>query len=39
MRIAAACGDALAFTHEHGVTHADVKPDNVFVTVTDEVRR
>lgn len=38
LRIAAACGDALAFAHEHGVTHGDVKPDNVFVTATDEVR-
>lgn len=38
LRIAAACADALAFAHDHGVTHGDVKPDNVFVTVTDEVR-
>ena len=38
LRIAVACGEALAFAHEHGVTHGDVKPDNVFVTATGEVR-
>ncbi len=38
LRIAAACGDALAHAHEKGVTHGDVKPDNVFVTTTKDVR-
>ena len=38
LRIAAACGDALAYAHDHGVTHGDVKPDNVFVAATGEVR-
>ncbi len=38
LRIAAACGDALAYAHAHGVTHGDVKPDNVFLTDRGEVR-
>lgn len=38
LRIASACGDALEFAHRHGVTHGDIKPDNVFVTATEEVR-
>jgi serine/threonine protein kinase len=38
LRIAVACGDALIYAHEHGVTHGDVKPDNVFVTSSGEVR-
>lgn len=38
LRIAAACGDALAFAHDHGVTHGDVKPDNVFITSSGDVR-
>lgn len=32
LRIAAACGDALACAHDKGVTHGDIKPDNVFVS-------
>lgn len=32
LKIAAACGDVLACAHDKGVTHGDVKPDNVFVT-------
>jgi serine/threonine protein kinase len=38
MRISAAVGDALSFAHRHGVTHGDVKPDNVFITASGEVR-
>lgn len=38
LRIAAACGDALAHAHDQGVTHGDVKPDNVFVTDSRDVR-
>ncbi|MEX2151124.1 MAG: protein kinase [Steroidobacteraceae bacterium] len=38
MRIAAACGDALAHAHAQGVTHGDLKPDNVFVTDSRDVR-
>ena len=38
LRIAAACGDALAHAHDKGVTHGDVKPDNVFVTDSRDVR-
>ena len=32
LKIAAACGDVLACAHDKGVTHGDVKPDNVFVS-------
>ena len=38
LRIATACGAALEFAHRQGVTHGDVKPDNVFVTAGNEVR-
>ena len=38
LRIATACGAALEFAHGQGVTHGDVKPDNVFVTAGNEVR-
>lgn len=38
LRIAAACGEALAHAHAHGVTHGDVKPDNIFVTAEGEIR-
>ena len=38
LHIAMACGEALAHAHAHGVTHGDVKPDNVFLTVSGEVR-
>lgn len=37
-RIAAAVGDALAHAHARGVTHGDVKPDNVFLTDAGDVR-
>jgi serine/threonine protein kinase len=38
MRIAAAVGDALAHAHARGVTHGDVKPDNVFLTDAGDFR-
>jgi serine/threonine protein kinase len=38
MRIAIAAGDALAYAHAHGVVHGDVKPGNVFLTDSGEVR-
>lgn len=38
LRIASACGEALAHAEERGVTHGDVKPDNVFVTASGDVR-
>jgi serine/threonine protein kinase len=38
LRIAIACCDALASAHDHSVTHGDIKPDNVFVTMSGEIR-
>ena len=38
LRIAVAVGDALAHAHARGVTHGDVKPDNVFLTDAGDVR-
>jgi serine/threonine protein kinase len=38
MRIGLAAGDALAHAHARGVTHGDVKPDNLFLTTAGEVR-
>jgi serine/threonine protein kinase len=38
LRIAAAVGDALAHAHARGVTHGDVKPDNIFLAGAGDVR-
>ncbi len=38
LRIAVAVGEALAHAHAHGITHGDVKPDNVYLTSSGEVR-
>ena len=38
MRIALAAGDALAHAHARGVTHGDVKPDNIFLGAAGDVR-
>jgi hypothetical protein len=38
MRIALAAGEALAHAHSRGVTHGDVKPDNIFLTGAGDVR-
>ncbi len=38
LRIACAVGDALAHAHARGVTHGDVKPDNIFLTYAGDVR-
>ncbi|HWN07462.1 MAG TPA: protein kinase [Steroidobacteraceae bacterium] len=38
LRIAVAVGDALAHAHARGVTHGDVKPDNIFLTGAGDVR-
>ncbi|MCZ6665620.1 MAG: protein kinase, partial [Gammaproteobacteria bacterium] len=31
-------GEALAFAHEHGVAHCDLKPGNIFLTESGEVK-
>jgi beta-lactam-binding protein with PASTA domain/tRNA A-37 threonylcarbamoyl transferase component Bud32 len=36
--IGAEIADALAFAHDHGVVHRDVKPGNVLVTATGQVK-
>ena len=38
LRIAVAVGEALAHAHAHGITHGDVKPDNIYLTTSGEVR-
>jgi tRNA A-37 threonylcarbamoyl transferase component Bud32 len=35
LNIAAQIADALAASHEHGVIHRDLKPDNIFLIVRD----
>jgi tRNA A-37 threonylcarbamoyl transferase component Bud32 len=38
LRVAIAVGEALEHAHAHGVIHGDVKPANVFLTESGEVR-
>jgi hypothetical protein len=38
LRIALAAGAALAHAHQCGVTHGDVKPANIFLTLSGEIR-
>src|SRR5436305_13880325 len=38
VRIAAACADALAAAHKHGVIHCDIKPENVMLTADGSVK-
>ncbi len=38
IRIAVAVGEALVHAHAHGVTHGDIKPDNIYLTTSGEVR-
>ncbi len=33
-----ACGEALAFGHDHGVVHGDFKPGNVFIPLNGQIR-
>ena len=38
LRIAVAVGEALAHAHAHGITHGDIKPDNIYLTTSGDVR-
>ena len=37
-RIAVAVGEALVHAHAHGITHGDIKPDNIYLTTSGDVR-
>ena len=37
-KIILSIADGLSFAHEHGVVHADMKPENVFVTDDGEIK-
>ena len=38
LRIAVAVGEALVHAHAHGITHGDIKPDNIYLTTSGDVR-
>ncbi|MDX2315142.1 MAG: serine/threonine-protein kinase [Gammaproteobacteria bacterium] len=38
IRIVAKCAKALDYAHRNGVTHRDIKPDNIMLTTDDEVK-
>ncbi len=38
IRIVEKCAEALDYAHRNGVTHRDIKPDNIMLTTDDEVK-
>ncbi len=38
IRIAVAVGEALVYAHALGITHGDIKPDNIYLTTSGDVR-